>query len=208
MKFSTFFVGIFAFKNWIYQYNSKMKTRARTPIQTQLHQAMIGVTLFFWMACVQAQTTNSVIYVCEENGVLALQNIQAHKNTATRTCHSKTITVRAIFPQAMLRSEVRQPSDPMPTAQTLIVGTQVPSMLQQQRDFGRMRIVQNELNTAQQRLMKLQMEYNNGQPERIGNEKNYQKYLDRVAGLKQNIQFTQSNIEALRRELARIHATQ
>ena len=81
-------------------------------------------------------------------------------------------------------------------------------MLQQQRDFGRMRIVQNELNTAQQRLMKLQMEYNNGQPERIGNEKNYQKYLDRVAGLKQNIQFTQSNIEALRRELARIHATQ
>ena len=56
--------------------------------------------------------------------------------------------------------------------------------------------------------MKLQMEYNNGQPERIGNEKNYQKYLDRVAGLKQNIQFTQSNIEALRRELARIHATQ
>lgn len=44
-------------------------------------------------------------------------------------------------------------------------------MLQQQRDFGRMRIVQNELNTAQQRLMKLQMEYNNGQPERIGNEK-------------------------------------
>ena len=176
----------------------------------------MGAAVFFLISSAQAQTTSSVVYVCQEKGVLTLQNTQAHTNTATRTCNSQTITVREhlteflreIPRQTMPSPAMRPMGDPMPTAQTLIVGAHVPSAVQQQRDFGRMRIVQAELSAAQQRLMKLQMEYNHGQPERIGNEKKDRKYLDRVASLKQNIEFTQSNIEALKRELTRIHATQ
>ena len=36
----------------------------------------------------------------------------------------------------------------------------------------------------EERLAALQKEYNNGEPERRGDERNYQKYLDRVAELK------------------------
>ncbi|MBS1175365.1 MAG: hypothetical protein H6R05_1496 [Burkholderiaceae bacterium] len=193
-----------------------MYTRVRTIIQTRLHPAIMGAAVFFLISSAHAQTTSSVVYVCQEKGVLTLQNTQAHTNTATRTCNSKIITVREIpreFSRGFSRQTtpfpaLRQMGDPMPTAQTLIVGAQVPSAVQQQRDFGRRHIVQSELNAAEQRLIKLQIEYNNGQPERMGHEKNHPKYLDRVAGLKQNIQLTQSSIDALKRELTRVHGAQ
>ena len=182
---------------WLCQYNDTMGTRARSTIQKRWHPVIVGIGAFFGMCHAQAQTTTSVVYVCQENGVLTLRNTSTRTNAAANYCDKKTITLPT-FSRSM--------GDPVPTAQTLIVGLQVPSMVQQQRDFGRMRIVQAELNAAQQRLMKLQMEYNHGQPERMGNEKKDRKYLDRVVSLKQNIEFTQSNIEALKRELTRIHA--
>ncbi len=183
---------------WLCQYNDTMGTRARSTIQKRWHPVIVGIGAFFGMCHAQAQTTTSVVYVCQENGVLTLRNTSTRTNAAANYCDKKTITL-ATFSRSV--------GDPVPTAQTLIVGLQVPSMVQQQRDFGRMRIVQAELNAAQQRLMKLQMEYNHGQPDRMGNEKKDRKYLDRVASLKQNIEFTQSNIEALKRELTRIHVT-
>ena len=176
-----------------------MEIKAQITLQKRWHSIIVGVGVLFWMCHVQAQTqtTTSVVYVCQDNGGLTLKNTSERVNAGH--CEKKTITVRTFL---------RSMDDPMPTAQTLIVGTHIPNVLQQQRDFGRMRIVQNELNAAEQRLMKLQMEYNNGQPERMGDEKKDRKYLDRVAGLKQNIEFTQSNIKALKRELARIDLSQ
>ena len=82
----------------------------------------------------------------------------------------------------------------------------MPRLVQQQRDFGRLHIVTSELNAAEQRLIRLQIEYNNGAPERMGNERNDQQYLDRVTILKQKIELTRSSIDALKRELRHIHA--
>jgi len=45
---------------------------------------------------------------------------------------------------------------------------------------------------------------NEGQPERQGNERNYAKYQERVAQLKDNLSRTQQNVEALKREIANI----
>jgi hypothetical protein len=50
----------------------------------------------------------------------------------------------------------------------------------------------------------LKQEYNNGQPERRGDEKNYQKYLDRVAEMKASIERSESDVAALRRELSKV----
>lgn len=140
--------------------------------------------------------------------MVTLQNIQTPNKTATRTCDTKTITIRERPTQTASRPALRQAGDPMPTAQTLIVEAQVPSVVQQQRDFGRMQIVQSELRDAEQRLAKLQMEYSNSHPERSGNDRNDQEYLAHIAGLKQNIQLTRVNIDALKRELARIYSAQ
>jgi len=50
----------------------------------------------------------------------------------------------------------------------------------------------------------LRKEYNGGQPERLGNERNYQKYIDRTADLKASIARKESDIAAIKRELAKV----
>jgi hypothetical protein len=50
-------------------------------------------------------------------------------------------------------------------------------------------------------LEQIRKEYNGGEPERIGGEANYQKYLDRVQRLKDNIALHEKTIETLRLEL-------
>ncbi len=47
-------------------------------------------------------------------------------------------------------------------------------------------------------------EYNNGEPERHGDERNYQKYLDRVAEMKAAIARKESDVAAIRREIAKL----
>ncbi len=67
-----------------------------------------------------------------------------------------------------------------------------------------MKILQEELRIEESKLKSLQDEYKNGQPDRQGSEKNYQKYLDRVARLEQEIMVTNDNIEILKTELIRL----
>jgi uncharacterized protein YdcH (DUF465 family) len=50
----------------------------------------------------------------------------------------------------------------------------------------------------------LKKEYNGGEPERLGNEKNYAKYLDRTEMLKNDIARTEKNTEALKREVTNL----
>jgi len=50
----------------------------------------------------------------------------------------------------------------------------------------------------------LQAEFNNGEPERRGDERNYAKYQERVQTLKDALARSDRNIEALRRELGGI----
>jgi len=80
----------------------------------------------------------------------------------------------------------------------------VDSSTQKARDGDRKRILQDELAKEQDKLAALRKEYNNGEPERQGNERNYQKYLDRVQRLKEDIARSESNLASIQRELASI----
>jgi hypothetical protein len=75
---------------------------------------------------------------------------------------------------------------------------------QRVRDSDSRRILEGELRREEERLAELKREYNNGEPERQGNERNYQKYLDRVADLKSGIARKESDIAAIKRELAKL----
>lgn len=78
---------------------------------------------------------------------------------------------------------------------------------QKARDTDMRLILQEELNKAQARLEELKQEYNNGEPDKLGPEtRNYQKYLDRVAGLKASLGRTESDIAGIRREIDRLPA--
>jgi hypothetical protein len=75
---------------------------------------------------------------------------------------------------------------------------------QRARDSDSRRILEGELRREEERLAELRKEYNNGEPERQGNERNYQKYLDRVAELKNSIGRKESDVAAIKRELAKL----
>lgn len=75
---------------------------------------------------------------------------------------------------------------------------------QRERDAEARRILEAELRREEDKLAALKREYNNGEPERRGDERNYQNYLDRVASLKASITRSESDVAALRRELAKL----
>jgi len=72
---------------------------------------------------------------------------------------------------------------------------------QKKRDADRKQILSDELRSEQQKLTELNAQYNNGEPDRIGGERNYAKYQERTEGMKDDITRTQQNIESLQREL-------
>lgn len=79
---------------------------------------------------------------------------------------------------------------------------------QRARDSDARAILEAELKKAEARLAELQKEWNNGEPEKNGAEqRNHQKYLDRVAELKVNLARTENDISGLKRELGRSGAS-
>ncbi|MGH8807117.1 MAG: DUF4124 domain-containing protein [Noviherbaspirillum sp.] len=75
---------------------------------------------------------------------------------------------------------------------------------QKTRDNDRKQILLDEMKSEEQKLGNLKKEYNNGEPERRGDERNYAKYQERVASMKDDIGRTEKNIEALKRELGNL----
>lgn len=80
----------------------------------------------------------------------------------------------------------------------------VSSSEQKARDSDRKRILQDELKNEEAKLAAIKAEYNNGEPERLGNERNYAKYQERTAALKDDVMRTERNVEALKRELGNL----
>lgn len=76
---------------------------------------------------------------------------------------------------------------------------------QRARDSDSRVILEAELKKAASRLAELQKDYNNGEPEKQGIEsRNYQRYLDRVAEMKDSLTRQQSDIAGIKREIARL----
>jgi hypothetical protein len=75
---------------------------------------------------------------------------------------------------------------------------------QRQRDGDARKLLEAELQREEQRLVDLQREFNNGEPERLGSERNAQKYLDRVADMRAQIARKQEDIAAIKREIAKL----
>lgn len=75
---------------------------------------------------------------------------------------------------------------------------------QRARDSDARRILEGELRSEEDRLAALKRDFNGGQPERQGNEQNYQKYVDRVAQMSAAIARKEGDIAAIKRELQKL----
>lgn len=83
-------------------------------------------------------------------------------------------------------------------------GEKVDPAEQRSRDSDARRILNEELRREEDRLATMKKDFNNGEPERHGDERNFQKYQDRVNEMKAAIARKESDIAAIRRELAKL----
>lgn len=162
-------------------------------------RVMAGI-LCMSAAAVQAQG-DAPVFRCPGNPVLYTDAISAKeaRDKGCRTLEGAPITVITVpkRPVAPAASGSAAPASPRPD-------TRVDPGEQRARDSDARRILEAELQREEQRLAEMQAEYNKGEPERRGDERNYQKYLDRVSDLKSGIARKESDIAALRRELSKL----
>lgn len=84
------------------------------------------------------------------------------------------------------------------------VDTKVDPASQRARDTDARRILTDELRSEEERLTTMKAEFNNGEPERKGDERNFARYQERVAEMRAAIQRKEADITALRREIAKL----
>lgn len=144
----------------------------------------------------QAQGT---VYRCPGPPVLytdALSSKEAHEK-GCRTIEGTPITV-VQSPRPRSGATASAPSAEARGAESRVEAGQ-----QRVRDDERRRVLQTELRQAEERLGNAQKEFAAGQ-ERRGDERNYQKYLDRMAELKDNIARYEADVQALKREISKL----
>lgn len=133
------------------------------------------------------------VFVCvQANGIREYRN-----NGDTRGCRRLDLETISTIPAPSTNQQAKaaaiDPSFP-----------RIESQIQKRRDQDRLQILMEEVRTEESRLSELRREYQNGEPERLGSERNYAKYQERVALMKDDIQRSEKNIEALKREIGNL----
>ena len=75
---------------------------------------------------------------------------------------------------------------------------------QKKRDDERRRILETELATEQQQLEEAKQKLAEQEAVRTGDERNYQRFLDRVQPFRDTVANHERNIEAIRREISNL----
>ena len=100
------------------------------------------------------------------------------------------------------RSSPRPQSATMPAPQGGLPN--VDPGTQRRRDDSRRKILEDELAVEERALVDARKALSEGEATRMGDERNYQRYLDRVQGLKERVSQHERNVGALKRELSNL----
>ena len=170
--------------------NVATATASRLPVFRS--PALVAAALLALAAAGAQAAQEGTLYRCPNN---VFTNTITPREAEAKGCKAMAVQQPTTIPAPRLH--------PAATAAPGAASAKVDAQEQKARDTDARKILQDELIKAQARLDALQKEYNNGQPERRGDEKNYQKYIDRTADLKASITRTESDISAITRELAK-----
>jgi hypothetical protein len=161
----------------------------RTPVTCLLAAAGI-------LASVASMAQTRTVYRCPNNVYTSEITEKEAKERGCRTIEGAPITVVA-------------PPKPAPraaAAQRDGETSRVDAKDQRARDSDARRILEAELKREEEALAALQKEFNNGEPERQGGERNFARYQERVEELRTAIARKQADVAAIRRELAKLPA--
>ncbi len=156
-------------------------------------------------ACLPALLLVVTASVCAEGVYVCMMpnGSREYRNTGdVRGCKKLDLEGITMIPSAPAQNGAASKEKPASLADPSFA--RIDNQLQKRRDQDRMQILQEEVRNEEAKLAALKKEYQNGEPERLGSERNYAKYLERVALLKEEVQRTEKNIEALKREISNL----
>lgn len=154
------------------------------------------------LAGTAAQAQQGTVYRCPGPPVLYTDQISAQeaKDKGCRTIEGAPIT---IVQSARPRPAANAVSSPASGAARSGEGRVDPGE-QRARDSDARRILTDELRREEAKLAEMMREFNNGEPERRGDERNYARYQERVAQMRAAIQRKEADLAAIRRELSKL----
>jgi hypothetical protein len=178
-------------------------TRAcwKTSVATSLATLWAGV---LGAALPASAQDSKPVYRCPGNPVLYTDALTAKEaiSRGCRTLEGSPITViQSPSPKPRPAAAAPAPSTGPSASRP---DTRINPDEQRARDTDAKRILEAELSKEEERLGQLKKEFNNGEPERQGDERNYQKYLDRVAEMRSAIARKEADIAAIKREIGKI----
>ncbi len=154
-------------------------------------------SLFLLGALMTATPAWSQIYRCvDADGHVTYSNVAASKN-----CKRMQLEPMSTTP-APARSTGRTPgaaANPTPVDFPKVSGD-----AQKARDNDRRTILEQELAAEQKSLEQAKQELAEQEAVRFGNEKNYQRVLDRLQPYKDKVAQHERNIEAINKELSKL----
>lgn len=160
---------------------------------------LLSISAVVLASSVSAALAQERIYRCSGKEGAPPEYINNIKDAQTRGCkqiEGGNVTVVRSTPEA--RPSVR-------VATAVQAAPASGNDEQRARDGDTRAILEAELRKAEARLAEQQKAFNDGQPEKQGIEgRNYQRYLDRVAEMKESITRHESDIAGLKREIARL----
>ena len=149
-----------------------------------------------WAALAQS----SEIYLCiDEQGNKSYQNVGSGKG-CKRVDVGPVLSMPA--PRLPAGRSAMQPAVEERASVSPASFPRVDRDTQRTRDSDRRRILEDELKAEEDRLARLRTEFNNGEPERRGDERNFALYQERIQRLREDIARVETNVGALRREIA------
>lgn len=120
------------------------------------------------------------------------------KDTEGRSCQVVTKEVSVVSPPSAGASRAAPQTATPPNF------PRVDRETQKSRDDGRRRILQDELATEEKSLAEAKAKLTEQESVRLGDEKNYQRVLDRLKPYQDAVERHERNVSALRREIANL----
>jgi hypothetical protein len=163
------------------------------------------VTAASWIFTLHAHAASNVMYECTDaNGGKQFTNVPENP----KSCKALNIQMQNTAPPspgAPPQANVGRVSPARPAATPTPAGfPRVDRETQANRDSDRRRILEHELANEQKLLDDAKRELAAQESQRLGDERNYQRVLDRLDPYKKKVKQHEDNVAAIRREIANV----
>ena len=164
-----------------------------------ISRVVVMTLVAFVGAADAAEPEGTVTYRCPNNDYKNTISAKEAERLGCKKLEGGSVTV-------IQMTKPRPAGTAVPSSASGTGTARVDPSAQRARDSDARRILETELKGEEDRLADLKKEFNNGQPERQGNEKNYQTYVDRVGQLSAAIARKEVDVAAIRREIQKLPA--